>query len=388
MRLCTKGSPGVLSLDDRNNLAVKIFPCQRGKGFADRQHRNCGESDLEDLRLRAGAALPDLASEAIVTRLPPKPRSRCIISAHYAHLAYKSRGMSSRASRSGAAILCGVAARIACRASTCIGCGTQARARLRQACRSPLQARRRRQILRRHRRHNANASAIAPRLRFGLRATRRACVTGSSLALRLSPAFSMAESTRNSALSMRAHPLVLAARFGVRVLLQRPRVARMSEAISGNDPLRFSLLLPEVASLHPGSFPRSKRRMRNAPGRKLTLRNLRCGAHPAGRARLLAFHRGSSLGTHASRGATPDQVSRRWRLGMAGGLPPAPAPLQRAPRMPVIMPADMMSETARQRLSTAARGRRPRPMIRLASGPPPVPRRGLMSLSQTETMSR
>jgi len=63
---------------------------------------------------------------------------------------------------------------------------------------------------------------------------------------------------------------------------------------------------------------RKKKRMRNAVRRRPIHRNLRCGAHPAGRARLPAFHRGSSLGTHASRGATPDQVSRRWRLGWRG----------------------------------------------------------------------
>ena len=73
---------------------------------------------------------------------------------------------------------------------------------------------------------------------------------------------------------------------------------------------------------------------------------LAASAHPAGRARLSAFHGGSALGTHASQGAVSDQVSRRWRLD-GGGLPPAPTRLQRAPRTPVIVPADMMSDTAR-----------------------------------------
>src|SRR5581483_11970052 len=53
---------------------------------------------------------------------------------------------------------------------------------------------------------------------------------------------------------------------------------------------------------------------------------LAASAHPAGRARLSAFHGGSALGTHASQGAASDQVSRSWRLD-GGGLPPAPAPV-------------------------------------------------------------
>ena len=53
---------------------------------------------------------------------------------------------------------------------------------------------------------------------------------------------------------------------------------------------------------------------------------LRRSAHPAGRARLSAFHGGSALGTHASQGAVSDQVSRRW-LHDGGGLPPAPSPV-------------------------------------------------------------
>ena len=53
---------------------------------------------------------------------------------------------------------------------------------------------------------------------------------------------------------------------------------------------------------------------------------LAASAHPAGRARLSAFHGGSALGTHASQGAASDQVSRRWCQG-GGGLPPAPTPV-------------------------------------------------------------
>ena len=53
---------------------------------------------------------------------------------------------------------------------------------------------------------------------------------------------------------------------------------------------------------------------------------LAASAHPAGRARLSAFHGGSALGTHASQGAASDQVSRSWRHD-GGGLPPAPTPV-------------------------------------------------------------
>lgn len=95
--------------------------------------------------------------------------------------------------------------------------------------------------------------------------------------------------------------------------------------------------------------------MRNAVRRRLVLRNLRCGAHPAGRARLPAFHRGSSPGTHASQGATSDQVSRSGYRD--GGVSRRCRPgYSDAPRMPVIMPADMMSETAREWLARPSAG--------------------------------
>src|SRR6185437_3966401 len=64
----------------------------------------------------------------------------------------------------------------------------------------------------------------------------------------------------------------------------------------------------------------------NADRRGSTCCTVRRSAHPAGRARLSAFHGASALGTHASQGAVSDQVSRRWRQG-GGGLPPAPTPV-------------------------------------------------------------
>ena len=101
-------------------------------------------------------------------------------------------------------------------------------------------------------------------------------------------------------------------------------------------------------------------RKQNADRRGSTCCTVRRSAHPAGRARLSAFHGGSALGTHASQGAASDQVSRRWRLD-GGGLPPAPTRLQRAPRTPVIVPADMMSDTARVQRGRTLRARAPHP---------------------------
>src|SRR5579872_5006371 len=87
---------------------------------------------------------------------------------------------------------------------------------------------------------------------------------------------------------------------------------------------------------------------------------LAASAHPAGRARLSAFHGGSALGTHASQGAVSDQVSRRWPHD-GGGLPPAPPRFQRAPRTPVIVPADVMSDTARAQRGRTLCSRAPHP---------------------------
>jgi len=111
-------------------------------------------------------------------------------------------------------------------------------------------------------------------------------------------------------------------------LLKLPLAARsVADEPGGGDRLpsrsraALSRLFPGFRCAQPGlqtATNKKEKRMRNAVRRRLILRNLRCGAHPAGRARLPAFHRGSALGTHASRGATPDQVSRRWRLGWRG----------------------------------------------------------------------
>ena len=116
--------------------------------------------------------------------------------------------------------------------------------------------------------------------------------------------------------------------FGARVLFiadaARDPFRQIRPAVVTGFPRDRALALcvfPGIAAFNPGlqtATNKKEKRMRNAVRRRPILRNLRCGAHPAGRARLPAFHRGSSLGTHASRGATPDQVSRRWRLGWRG----------------------------------------------------------------------
>ena len=123
--------------------------------------------------------------------------------------------------------------------------------------------------------------------------------------------------------------------------------------------------------------------MRNAVRRRLILRSSRCGAAPTltlprlrgreweGAARLPAFHRGSSLGTHASQGAASDQVSRSGAPIRGGVLPPAPAPVAASTSH---AGHNAGRHDVRNRPGTACnsvRGRRPRPMARHASGPPP-----------------
>ena len=90
-----------------------------------------------------------------------------------------------------------------------------------------------------------------------------------------------------------------------------------------------------------------------------------------GGARLPAFHRGSSLGTHASQGAASDQVSRSGAPIRGGVLPPAPAPVAASTSH---AGHNAGRHDVRNRPGTACnsvRGRRPRPMARHASGPPP-----------------
>jgi hypothetical protein len=81
-------------------------------------------------------------------------------------------------------------------------------------------------------------------------------------------------------------------------------------------------------------------------------------ARPAGRARLSALHRGSR------QAVTPDSASGRvsWnRRVRTGG--PSPAPVQRAPRGPVIMPDERGPKAARERFARPRAGTAPAPHL-------------------------
>jgi len=99
-------------------------------------------------------------------------------------------------------------------------------------------------------------------------------------------------------------------------------------------------------------------------------------ARPAGRARLSALHRGSR------QAVTPDSAPGRvsWnRRVQTGG--PSPAPVQRAPRRPVIVPDERGPEAARERLARPRAGTAPAPHLR--SHPECVPSMGELTASLT-----
>ena len=79
-------------------------------------------------------------------------------------------------------------------------------------------------------------------------------------------------------------------------------------------------------------------------------------ARPAGRARLSALHRGSRQAVTPD--STPGRVSWNRRVQTGG---PSPAPVQRAPRGPVIVPDERGPEAARVR-SVSFRPRGPLPL--------------------------
>src|SRR5580693_715954 len=92
-------------------------------------------------------------------------------------------------------------------------------------------------------------------------------------------------------------------------------------------------------------------------------------ARPAGRARLSALHRGSR------QAVTPDSAPGRvsWnRRVQTGG--PSPAPVQRAPRGPVVMPDERGPKAARERFARPRAGTAPAPHLR--SHPECVPSLG------------
>jgi hypothetical protein len=124
--------------------------------------------------------------------------------------------------------------------------------------------------------------------------------------------------------------------------------------------------------------------MRNAVRRRPIHRHLRCGAHPAGRARLPAFHRGSaprdSRIPRCDSGPGFAALAPWWR-GSPAGAGPVAASTSRAGH-------NAGRHDVRNRPGTAckaAHGRRPRPTIRLASGPPPSRRRGLCLITKQGT---
>ena len=101
-------------------------------------------------------------------------------------------------------------------------------------------------------------------------------------------------------------------------------------------------------------------RKQNADRRGSTCCTVRRSAHPAGRARLSAFHGGSALGTHASQGAARTRF--RGAGALVAGVSRRRQPrFQRAPRTPVIVPADMMSDTARAQRGRTLCARAPHP---------------------------
>jgi hypothetical protein len=100
-----------------------------------------------------------------------------------------------------------------------------------------------------------------------------------------------------------------------------------------------------------------KKGSRTPKGAGLSSALVRCGARPAGRARLPAFHCGSCQGDCSSPRRNPGQsflglggslrVLRTANRGesrkhLHGRYPRPPVPVQRAPRAPVIVPAGMM----------------------------------------------
>ena len=118
----------------------------------------------------------------------------------------------------------------------------------------------------------------------------------------------------------------------------RRTAARMSEAISGND-LAAHPLLPDFASLSGLQDKRKQNADRRCPPASPCGKRAPCRARsPVGVPRRLC-PRDSRIPK-----CNPDQVSRSRRLSMAGVSRRRSPRFQRAPRMPVIMPADMMSE--------------------------------------------
>ena len=97
---------------------------------------------------------------------------------------------------------------------------------------------------------------------------------------------------------------------------------------------------------------------------------LPCGAHPAGCARLSAFHRGSRQGAFAPfaqlQARLPGTRSQDALAGRALPVPPCPSP-ENAPPAPAVVPASMMPEAARVRGANPPAGTALAPPSRIAS---------------------
>src|SRR5438105_15600461 len=88
----------------------------------------------------------------------------------------------------------------------------------------------------------------------------------------------------------------------------------------------------------------------------------RARQRPCGAARLSALHRG----THRALtlGSTPGRASWNYRVQTGG---PSPAPVQRAPRGPVLMPVGRCPEPPGSGVTKPARGDRSRCRLRIVS---------------------
>ena len=86
-------------------------------------------------------------------------------------------------------------------------------------------------------------------------------------------------------------------------------------------------------------------------------------ARPAGRARLSALHRG--IRQALTPDSTPGRASWNYRVQTGG---PSPAPVQRAPRRPVVMPVGSMPGAARERFARPRAGTALAVAKRMASG--------------------
>ena len=140
----------------------------------------------------------------------------------------------------------------------------------------------------------------------------------------------------------------------------RRTVARMSEAISGNDRAAFAAL-PGLASLNPG-YKKNERKIKGSRTPTDAVRNrLPFGKRAPCRARspVGVPRRFLSKGLTHPEDSASDQASRSAAPVGGGGIPPAPAPVTASTSRAGHCAGRLMSETARaQRRRNPARGHR------------------------------